>query len=111
MTEKNKNLGEFEILVLAAIFRGKGQSYGTSIKDEIEERTGRDIALGSLYITLKRLEKKGYVKGRMGDATATRGGRAKRYFEIESVGKAQLMQALNGLRAMTDDLSLEPLED
>ncbi len=100
----SKNLGEFEILVLAAILRQGDAAYGTSIKREIEERTGRSPSLGALYATLTRLEAKQYVSSRMGEATAQRGGRAKRYYAIEPLGQQLLEQSIQSMRNMTEGL-------
>ena len=102
--EANRNLGEFEILVLAAVLRGDGEAYGTSIRKEIEERTGRSPSLGALYATLSRLESKSYVRSRMGEKTAERGGRAKRHYVIEPLGRRLLEQSLAGLRNMSEGL-------
>lgn len=104
-----KNLGEFEILVLAAILRqGKG-AYGASIKREIEERSGRAPSLGALYATLTRLETKGFVSSQMGEATAERGGRAKRYYEIEAEGRAQLERSILSMRKMVQGIIFWPV--
>ncbi len=100
----NKNLGEFEILVLAAILRQAGDAYGTSIKREIEGRTGRKPSLGALYATLTRLETKNYISSRIGEATAERGGRAKRYYDIKPLGQALLEQSIAAMRNMTQGL-------
>ncbi|MEM8724780.1 MAG: PadR family transcriptional regulator [Pseudomonadota bacterium] len=100
----NKNLGEFEMLVLASIVRQDGDAYGVSIKSDIEARTGRSASLGALYATLGRLEDKLYVTSTMGEATAERGGRAKRYFKIEPLGLELLEQSLSAIRAMTEGL-------
>lgn len=100
----NKNLGEFEILVLAAVLRLGEGAYGTRIKQEIESRTGRSTSLGALYATLSRLEAKKFVRSRLGEATAERGGRAKRYYMIEPLGEQLLNQSIRSLRNMTDGL-------
>lgn len=99
-----KNLGEFEILVLAAILRQDKRAYGASIKREIEERSGRAPSLGALYATLTRLEAKGFVRSQMGEATAERGGRAKRYYEIEAEGRAQLERSILSMRKMVQGI-------
>jgi len=100
----NRNLGEFEILVMAAILRQAGKAYGTTIKSEIEERTGRSPSLGALYATLTRLESKKYIKSKMGEATAERGGRAKRYYSLEPVGHSLLEKSITSMRNMTEGL-------
>ena len=105
MSEKtNRNLGEFEILVLSAILRQGGDAYGVSIKREIEERTGRSPTLGALYATLARMEDKALVTSRVGEATAERGGRAKRHYAIEPLGQQQLEKSIRTMRSMTAGL-------
>jgi PadR family transcriptional regulator PadR len=86
-------LGEFEqALLLAIVHLGVG-AYGVAIRQEIEQRTGKDIAVGALYTSLGRLERKGYVRATTSDPTSDRGGRAKRYFTLRPSGVAALKQA------------------
>ena len=73
-------------MVLLALIRLGDDAYGVPICHEIEKRTGREAALGSVYAALERLEEKGLVTSRLGDATAVRGGRAKRYFRATAQG-------------------------
>jgi PadR family transcriptional regulator PadR len=75
-------LGEFEQVVLLAVLRLGDAAYAVSIRDEILECTGREVARGSVYITLDRLETKGFLRSRLADPTPERGGRAKRYYEL-----------------------------
>ena len=70
---KSAHLGEFEQHVLAALLRLRGNAYGVTIRREIVERTGRDVAVGAIYATLDRLEAKGYVSSRLGESTPERG--------------------------------------
>ena len=97
---KGDHLGAFEQHVLAALLRLRGNAYGVTIRREIVERTGRDVAVGAIYATLDRLEAKGYVSSRLGEATRERGGRAKKYFEIEAPGE----RALNDAWRMSDQM-------
>ena len=105
---KAKNLGEFEIIVLAALIRLGADAYGVSIRQEIESRTGRSVSIGALYSTLSRLEDKGYVASRMGDATPERGGRAKRFYEIKAEGEAQLEKSVFALGKMLKGIKAWP---
>ena len=73
-------LGEFEHIVLLAILRLGENAYGVTLRQEIQERTDRHPSPGALYITVDRLENKGFVSSRFGDPTPQRGGRAKRFF-------------------------------
>jgi DNA-binding PadR family transcriptional regulator len=94
-------LGEFEHLVLLGILRLGDDAYAVPIRHEIETHTGRSVARGALYTTLDRLEAKGLVRSRMGDADATRGGRPRRYFTVTPLGTA----AARAARAAIDRLS------
>jgi PadR family transcriptional regulator PadR len=86
-------LGGFELLVLLALIRLGDEAYGVPISGAIEESSGREVALGSVYITLERLERKGFVTSRLGEPTAERGGRAKTYFHITGKGLREVRQA------------------
>lgn len=93
MKEPKYYIGEFEELVLLAIVSLRDQAYGVKIGDAIEGASGRSVSVGALYTTLSRLEEKGLVSSWMGEATAERGGRAKKYFKIEAPGKLALSEA------------------
>ena len=80
------SLNDFELLILLALIRLKPDAYGVPIAREIEERGKRIVALGSVYAALERLEKRGLVRSELGEATAARGGRAKRFFHITAKG-------------------------
>ena len=99
-------LGGFEQLVLVALVRQGSDAYGVSICDDIAERTGRDVSLGSVYKTLERLEDKGLVTSRVGDPTAERGGRRKRHFRVMAAGQRALKSSLSALQRMTDGLEI-----
>lgn len=93
-------LGEFEHLVLLAVARLQPDGYGTTLRAEIEQRTGRDVSVGALYATLDRLEAKGFVDSRRGDPTPERGGRAKRHFLLAPAGADALHESRARLNAM-----------
>jgi PadR family transcriptional regulator, regulatory protein PadR len=100
-------VGEFEQLVLLALFRVGKDAYGISIWREIGERTGRDVSLGAVYKTLERLEDKGLVAGREGAPTPQRGGRRKKHYRLLAAGHRALTESLGALRRMTDGLAPE----
>ena len=79
-------IGEFEYLILTAATNLGDEAYGTSILDEIRNRTGQRRSIGALYTTMKRLEAKGLLKTWMGGATQERGGRAKRLVRVTPTG-------------------------
>lgn len=101
----NKNLGEFEMLVLAALIRLDDKAYGASISHEIETRARRSVSIGALHTTLTRLEEKGYVRSRLGEATPERGGRAKRYYKITALGERRLKHSVSTIGDMLEGLA------
>src|SRR5260370_5052089 len=79
-------LGEMELMVLLAVTRLGDDAYGVPISQELLNIAGRELALGSIYAALDRLERKGCVTSSLGDPTPQRGGRAKRSFRVTSAG-------------------------
>jgi len=79
-------LGEFEYLLITAAAGLGDNAYGAAIRGEIESTTGRKCSIGALYTTIERLETKGLLKTWMGEATAERGGRAKRMVRVTPKG-------------------------
>ena len=75
---KGTNLGEFEELVLLTIAALVNEAYSVGICDELTKRTGRSVKLGVVHAVLNRLEEKGLVKSKLGEATSVRGGKRKR---------------------------------
>ena len=99
-------MGEFEQLVLLAILRAENEAYGMEVREEIERRVGRDVSYGAVYTALDRLEKKGFVSFRMGQPLAERGGRARKYFRVETAGRQALRSTQRALTLMWDGVSL-----
>ena len=84
------HLGEFEEIVLLTVAVLDDKAYGISIKSDIESRLERNVSVGAMRTALKRLEDKGYLASRLGEPTAVRGGKRKRYFTITTSGKRAL---------------------
>lgn len=99
-------MGEFEQLVLLAVLRLGNDAYGMEVREEIEKRTRREVSYGAVYTTLDRLEQKGYVSHRMGEATPERGGRAKKYFGVLPEGRAALRSTQDALTVMWEGVTL-----
>lgn len=99
-SENGSPLGEFEALVLAAVLAARQDAYGAVIHEQIEGLVAgsRTVSLGSVYTTLDRLEQKGYLKSWTGEPTAERGGRAKRYYEVQASGQKALRAALEPMK-------------
>jgi len=93
-------LGEFEQVVLLAILRLGEDAYAVAVQNEIQRCTGRELSRGSIYITLDRLETKGYLKSRLADPTPERGGRAKRYYALRPRAVEALRESRRALVAL-----------
>lgn len=95
---------DFEQQVLLAVWRMTEEAYGTSIRDELEARTRREVSQGAVYTTLMRLEKKGMLASRMSDPTPVRGGKAKRLFRITAEGRTGVEKARVAMDRLWDGL-------
>lgn len=93
-------LGELEELVLLTISLLGDRAYGISIQQDLENRSKRNISIGALHSTITRLEEKGLLKSWVGGATAERGGRSKRFYDITAAGK----KALTETKSLRDEL-------
>lgn len=94
------HLGNLELMVMLVLIRLADDAYGVPISRELAERTGREVSLGSVYATLERLEAKGLVTSALGEPTPERGGRAKRYFRLNSEGLRQVREAQRALKKL-----------
>jgi DNA-binding PadR family transcriptional regulator len=83
-------LGELEELILLMVALLNKEAYGVSITEELRKQADRDITISAAHAVLHRLEEKGFVKSRMGGASAERGGRRKRLFSITAYGRNAL---------------------
>ena len=79
-------MGEFEELTLLAVRALGDHTYAVPVQQFVEEATTRDVSIGAVYSALSRLEAKGFVRSAMGDATARRGGKSRRLFEVTPLG-------------------------
>jgi PadR family transcriptional regulator, regulatory protein PadR len=98
-------LGEFEYLLITAAARLGDNAYGATIRQEIEKATRAACSIGALYTTLDRLEKKGLLKTAMGEATAQRGGRAKREVKVTAKGVAAAAEFYEAVRRVSRGVS------
>jgi PadR family transcriptional regulator, regulatory protein PadR len=103
MTE---DLGQFEQLCLMALMRLGPDANGRELWEEIEKRTEREVPVTQVYVTMDRLEKKGFVRSAMGEATAKRGGKPKKLFSITAPGERTLSARWGEMRAMASGLGL-----
>ena len=99
-------IGEFQQLVLFGILRLAKRAYGAAVVREVERRTERDISQGAFYTTIKRLERKGLISSELGEATARRGGKRKRYLSLTDKGRRALGASWTAQQEMAAGLDL-----
>lgn len=97
MTARSQ-LGDLEELVLLAVLRLGDGAYGAALRTELRERAGRTVSISTVYVTLMRLEEKGYVRSWMGEPSGERGGKAKRHFALRPEG-LEALEAARDVRA------------
>ena len=100
------SLAEFELLVMLAVLRlGADEAYTVSIADDISERTGRSVRRANVYTTLQRLESKGLVTTRLGQARPERGGKPRRLVTAQPAGVEAVRATTSAIQAMVGDLA------
>ena len=104
---KGDHLGEFEQMVLLALIRLEDNAYGVTIRREIQRRTEREVAIGAVYATLERLEKKGHLTSMVSDPQPIPGGRSKKFFHLSPKGAAALKHSREMMRHMAEGLAVD----
>ena len=97
-------LGEFEQLILFSVLQLGDGAFGVSLREDIEDRTGREVSSGAIYTTLGRLEDRGLVASRVGEPTPGRAGRPRKYYLLEPAGAKALLESYAAIQAMAGDL-------
>jgi PadR family transcriptional regulator PadR len=80
-------LGSLEEQVMLAVVRTAEDAYGMNVRRELEEVTGRGIAIGAVYATLDRLEAKGFVASSRPESPE---GPSRRVFAVTAAGARSL---------------------
>ncbi|MCP4726513.1 MAG: PadR family transcriptional regulator [bacterium] len=86
-------LTKFEEQILLSVWKLKDEAYGTTIYQNIQRITGREMAIGGVYFPLERLVKRGYLHAVRGEPTPIRGGQSKRYYRLSDEGIKVLIDA------------------
>ena len=102
-------LGGFEHQVLIALIRLGGEAYSVPIVLEIETVTGRSVAPAAVYVTLRRLEKRGLLESRTAPLESGELGRPRRVFSLTAMGLEVLREARRTLSSLWDGVAA--LED
>lgn len=95
-------LGELEHRILLAFVALGPDAYSVSVAEHLERRTGMEVALATIHVSLRRLEEKGLVRSELRRAPSEEGGRERRCFEVLPAGLARLRDARRELRALWD---------
>jgi len=90
---RREYLGQLELMVLLAVMRPGDDTYGVLIARDIADKSGREVALASVYAALERLEQKGFLTSSLGQPTAERGGKARTYFKATAAGIREAREA------------------
>lgn len=112
---RSDSLGQFEQLVLTAVVTLGENAYGVTIHKRVQELASSEaVTLGAIYVTLDRLEDKGFVSSWLSEPTAARGGRAKRCYKLEGSGEHALKESIatahrmaSSVRSIWGDLDKE----
>ena len=99
-------IAEFELRVLLTVLRCGAESYAVAVHEDLERRSRRPAAIGAVYITLDRLERKRLLESRLGDPTPERGGRAKRFYRLTRAGRAAVREECRMMHRLWDGLGL-----
>src|SRR5688500_6413947 len=102
---KGSHLGDLEELVLLAVLGLGTEAHGGEIRRELKARARRGVSVSTIYVTLLRLEEKGYARSWKGEPTAERGGKAKRHYEVTRAGETALERARNVRERMWDGVA------
>jgi DNA-binding PadR family transcriptional regulator len=104
---RREYLGQLELMVLLAVIGPDEQAYGVGICRQIGDKSGREVALASVYAALERLEQKGLLSSSLGAPTAERGGKARTYFKATVAGLKEAREARATLLRLSGGLALE----
>lgn len=100
-------LTDLEQLLLLAALRQRDDAYGAALQKDIEDVAERRVSLGSIHVTMSRLEERGLVMSEMGEPTGGRGGKARRLYTVTSRGMAELNRAREIFEQMWADVPQE----
>ena len=101
------HLTDLEQLLLLAVLRLKGEGWGAAIQGELETRAERRVSLGSIHVTLGRLEEQGLVVSEKADPTGERGGKSRRLYTATDRGRVALARGRRILAQMWEGVAAE----
>jgi DNA-binding PadR family transcriptional regulator len=92
-------LSRNEEMILLSIWKLKDDAYGVTIRKSFMVITRQTLHYGSLYNTLERLTRKGFVTCRESQPESRKGGRRKKLYYLTPDGKKALKKAQSVYRS------------
>jgi DNA-binding PadR family transcriptional regulator len=96
-----QSLGQFEQLVLLSVMVLAEQAYGMEIYSKVCELAGRQMSLGSTYVTLDRMQRKRYISSRIAAPRKITGTRRK-YYRLLPAGRLALRASMETAIRLAD---------
>lgn len=97
-------MGDLEQIILFSVVHLGDDACGVTIRETIEERTGKVVSSGAVYTPLGRLEERGLVTSSVEEREPRRPGRPRKYYTLKPAGARALIAAYNTLQAIAGDL-------
>jgi len=101
------HLTDLEQLLLLAVLRMGVDAWGAALQEDLEMSAERRVSLGSIHVTLGRLEERGLVTSEKGEPTGERGGKARRIYAVTEDGRVALARGRRLLERMWDGVPAE----
>lgn len=92
---------------MLAVLRTGAEAYGMQVRRELERVTNRNVTVGSVYITLDRLEAKGFVTSERGASRTESGSR--RLFSVTPRGAHALAETRQMRERLWNGVELQGL--
>ena len=102
-----ETLGDFEVMVLLAAMRLGEKAYGLSIAEEISSTARRATGRASVYVALRRLEKKALISTRWEDPGEAASGKPRRFITVRPEAVTLLGESRRALHRMWSGLERE----
>ena len=99
-------LGEVEQVVLLAVLKLGTGAYAVPVRQLIAD-AGVDVSRGTVYVTLERLERKGYLSSTFTEPAAVRGGKARRVYQVRRSGLVALASSRQAVEWLARGTPLE----
>lgn len=99
-------LGELEFLIMLAILQLGDDAGAVEIRERLRARAGRSASRGTVYTTVDRLVRKGYLDWQTEDATPEGGGIPRRLYRVTPAGEAEVRRSTRAIESLSEGLSL-----